>query len=172
VRDREGQPLALTMIVPTTSPIRLQMALMVQEQLRTLGVRLEIDQMEYPVYAERRHAGAFDIDFASTSQDPSPSGLTQGWSCQGRTNFAGYCDPAVDSLIDAAIRTREGAGPAWHTVLRRIEDDSPAVFMYVLSYMYAVNRRFTNVRIRPESAWLGLREWTVSPQGARRPAGY
>jgi len=29
----------------------------------------------------------------------------------------------------------------------------------------------TNVRIRPESAWLGLREWTVGPQGARRPAG-
>jgi len=44
--------------------------------------------------------------------------------------------------------------------------------MYTLSYMYAVNRRFTNVRIRPESAWLSLHEWTVGPQGARRPAGY
>jgi hypothetical protein len=43
--------------------------------------------------------------------------------------------------------------------------------MYTLNYMYAVNRRFTNVRIRPESAWLGLREWTVGPQGARRPGG-
>jgi peptide/nickel transport system substrate-binding protein len=172
VRDRAGQPLALSLIVPTTSAIRLDMAQIVQEQLRALGVRLEISQTDRTVYTERRTAGAFDIDFASTSQDPSPSGLTQGWSCQGRTNFARYCDPVVDSLIDAAILTTEGAGPAWHGVLRRIEDDSPAVFMYVLSYMYAVNRRFTNVRIRPESAWLGLREWTVGPQGARRPAGY
>ena len=172
VRDRAGQPLALSLIVPTTSAIRLDMAQIVQEQLRALGVRLEISQTDRAVYTERRTAGAFDIDFASTSQDPSPSGLTQGWSCQGRTNFARYCDPVVDSLIDAAILTTEGAGPAWHGVLRRIEDDSPAVFMYVLSYMYAVNRRFTNVRIRPESAWLGLREWTVGPQGARRPAGY
>jgi ABC-type transport system substrate-binding protein len=148
------------------------MAQIVQEQLRALGVRLEVAQVDRPVYTERRTAGAFDIDFASTSQDPSPSGLTQGWSCQGRTNVGGYCDPAVDSLIDTAIRTSEGAGQAWHTVLRRIEDDAPAVFMYNLSYMYAVHRRFTNVRIRPESAWLGLREWTVGPQGARRPAGY
>jgi peptide/nickel transport system substrate-binding protein len=171
VRDREGQPLALTVIVPTTSAIRLQMAQIVQEQLRALGVRLEVAQVERPVYTERRTAGAFDIDFASTSQDPSPSGLTQGWSCQGRTNVGRYCDPAVDSLIETAIRTSEGAGQAWHTVLRRIEDDAPAVFMYNLSYMYAVNRRFTNVRIRPESAWLGLREWTVGPQGARRPTG-
>ena len=172
VRDRQGQPLALTLIVPTTSGIRMQMAQMAQEHLRALGVRLEVDQIDYPVYTERRNAGAFDIDFASTSQDPSPSGLAQGWSCQGRTNVARYCDPAVDSLIDTAVRTSEGAGQAWHAVLGRIEDDAPAVSLYALSYMYAVNRRFTNVRIRPESAWLSLREWTVGPQGARRPAGY
>ena len=171
VRDREGQPLALTVIVPTTSAIRLQMAQIAQEQLRALGVRLEVAQVDRPVYTERRTAGAFDIDFSSTSQDPSPSGLTQGWSCQGRTNVGRYCNPAVDSLIETAIRTSAGAGQAWHAALRRIEDDAPAVFMYNLSYMYAVNRRFTNVRIRPESAWLGLREWTVGPQGARRPAG-
>ena len=170
VREHEGQPLVLSLIVPTSSPIRLQMAQMAQEQLRAVGVRLVLDQMEFRVYLERRTAGAFDVDFASTSQDPSPSTITQGWSCQGLTNVARYCDPAVDSLIDTAIRTGEGAGQAWHAVLRRIEDDAPAVFMYTLSYMYAVNRRFTNVRIRPESAWLGLREWTVGPQGARRPA--
>jgi ABC-type transport system substrate-binding protein len=172
VREREGQPLTLSLIVPTSSPTRLQMAQMAQEQLRAVGVRLVLDRMDFPVYLERRKAGAFDIDFSSTIQDPSPSTLTQGWSCKGLTNAARYCDPAVDSLIETAIRTREGAGPAWHAVLRRIEDDAPAVFMYTLNYMYAVNRRFTNVRIRPESAWLGLREWTVGPQGARRPAGY
>jgi peptide/nickel transport system substrate-binding protein len=172
VREREGQPLALSVIVPTSSPIRLQMAQMAQEQLRAVGVRLVLDRMDFPVYLERRKAGTFDVDFSSNTQDPSPSTLTQGWSCAGLTNAARYCDPAVDSLIETAIRTREGAGEAWHAVLRRIEDDAPAVFMYTLNYMYAVNRRFTNVRIRPESAWLGLREWTVGPQGARRPAGY
>ena len=47
--DRDGQPLALTLIVPTTSAIRQQMALMVQEQLRALGVRLELEQMDSPL---------------------------------------------------------------------------------------------------------------------------
>ncbi|MEP6688442.1 MAG: peptide ABC transporter substrate-binding protein, partial [Gemmatimonadales bacterium] len=171
VRDHDGKPLTLTMIVTTSSSIRHDMALMAQEQLRRLGVKLVLDQMEYPVYSERRYAGDFDIDFASTSMDPSPSGLTQGWSCQGKNNPARYCDPGVDSLLDTAILTREGAGEAWHAVLRRIEDDAPAVFVYRLNYMYAVNRRFTNVRIRPESPWLSLWQWTIGPQPPRRAAG-
>ena len=122
------------------------------------------------MYNERRNAGRFDLDFASTSQDPSPTGLNQGWSCGGSTNVGHFCDPSVDSLLDAASapRSRE----AWRAVLRRIEDDAPAVFMYAPSYMYAVHRRFGNVRIRPESPWLALREWTVSGPQPRRPAGY
>ena len=112
--------------------------------------------------AQRRTAGQFDIDFSAASQDPSPSGLTQSWSCKGGTNVARYCDLAVDSLIDAATSARDHAPEAWHAVLRRIETDAPAVFMYAMNNMYAVRRRFGNVTIRPESSWLALRVWTVS----------
>ena len=172
VLDRAGQPLALTIMLPNTSAIRRQMALQVQEQLRQLGVRVEVEQLDYSVYSERRNAGKFDVDFASTSQDPSPTGLSQGWSCQGGTNVARFCDPAVDSLLDAAARATDGAGEAWHAVLRRIEADAPAVFMYAPTFMYAVHRRFNDVRIRPESQWMGLREWKVAGPAPRRPAGY
>jgi peptide/nickel transport system substrate-binding protein len=160
------------MTLPNTSAIRQQMALQVQEQLRQIGVRIELERLEGAVWTERRNAGRFDIDFSATSQDPSPTGLSQGWSCQGGTNVARYCDPAVDSLLDAATRATDRAREAWQAVLRRIESDAPAVFMYAPSYVYAVHRRFTNVRIRPESSWLALREWTVGGPPPRRPAGY
>ena len=73
------------------------MALLIQEQLRSIGIRVELQQFEFPVWSERRAAGDFDIDFSSVSQDPSPSGLTQSWTCAGGNNVAQYCDPAVDS---------------------------------------------------------------------------
>jgi hypothetical protein len=38
--------------------------------------------------------------------------------------------------------------------------------------MTVIDRRFTNVRIRPESQWLALREWTVSGTATGRPTGY
>jgi peptide/nickel transport system substrate-binding protein len=170
VLERDGRPLSLTIIMPNTSAIRQQLGLQVQEQLRQVGIHLEIDRLDFPLYNERRHAGRFDVEFASTSQDPSPTDLNQGWSCGGSTNVGHFCDPTVDSLLDRASRATEPE--AWRAVLRRIEDDVPAVFMYAPSYMYAVHRRFGNVRIRPESAWLALREWTVSGPQPRRPAGY
>ena len=143
-----------------------------QEQLRQVGIRIDLERMDYPLWNERRTAGRFDMDFAATSQDPSPTGLSQGWSCSGGTNVGRYCDPAVDSLMDAAARTMDGAAKPWQAVLRRIEADAPAVFMYAPSYSRGVDRRFGNVRIRPESLWLGLREWTVTGTPTGRPAGY
>ena len=172
VLDRGGRPLAFTMTLPNTSAIRQQMALQAQEQLRQVGIRLELERLEGPVWNERRNAGRFDIDFSASSQDPSPTGLSQGWSCRGGTNVAHYCDPVVDSLLEAAARATDGAGEAWHAVLRRIEADAPAVFMYAPSYLYAVHRRFTNMRIQPQSSWIALREWTVDSSAPRGAAGY
>ena len=172
VLERGGRPLALRMILPNTSAIRQQMALQVQEQLRQVGIHLELDRLEGPVWNERRTAGRFDVDFSASSQDPSPTGLSQGWSCNGGTNVAHYCDPAVDSLLEVAAGATDDAGEAWHAVLRQIEAGAPAVFMYAPSYLYAIHRRFTNMRIRPESSWLALREWTIAPSRGAGAAGY
>ena len=37
----------------------------------------------------------------------------------------------------------------WIAVLRQMEADAPATFLYAMNYVYAVNRRFTNVTIAP-----------------------
>jgi len=169
--DKEGRPLALTMVLPSSSAVRGQLAQIAQEQLRQVGIRVELVTLENQLWNERRNEGRFDIDFASTGQDPSPTGLAQGWSCAGGTNVARYCDPRVDSLIEAATFATTNVQQAWQGVLRQIEDDAPAVFIYAPTLLAVVDRRFANVRIRPESLWLGLREWTLSGGSASRPTG-
>jgi peptide/nickel transport system substrate-binding protein len=159
VLDRDGVPLSLTLNYPLTSEVRRQIALLVQEQLRQVGVRIEVARLEGAVWSERRSRGDFDLDFSAAVQDPTPSGLTQSWSCSGGTNVARYCNPAVDSLFDRAIRDPSGGGALWQAALQRIEDDAPAVFMYAPLSVYPVNRRLRNVRLRPESPWLQLWSW-------------
>lgn len=171
IREREGTPLSLTLLYPNTSGIRRQMALLIQEQWRRLGVRLELVQVDFSVWNERRNAGNFDVDFSAAVQDLSPSGLTQSWSCRGRSNVAGYCDPGVDSLLEVAIRGGPDPARPWHEVLRRIESSAPATFMYALIYVYAVHRRYENVTIRPESSWSALWRWRVRQGAAGRATG-
>lgn len=161
VLDRDGRPLELALNFPLTSEIRKQISLQVQEQLRPLGIRIDPVRLEGPVWIERRSRGDFDIDFSSATQDPTPSGLTQSWSCQGGTNVARYCDPVVDSLLDRAIAMPTGSAPLWQEILRRIEASQPAIFIYAPSFIYVVSRRFSNVVIRPESSWLLVRQWSI-----------
>ena len=161
--DREGRPLRLTLSLPNTSGIRRQMGLLIQEQLRRVGVQIEIQQLEFPIYIERHSAGDFDVDFSAANQDPSPSGLTQSWTCTGGSNVAGYCDRGVDSLMEQAIRGRGDPGERWVEALKQIEEDAAATFLYAPAFMYAVNRRLRSVTISPQSSWMTLRKWSVSP---------
>jgi peptide/nickel transport system substrate-binding protein len=164
VLDRNGRPLALRLNFPSTSGIRRQLSLLTQEQLRQVGIRIDLQQLDVTVWQERRAKGDFDIDFSSASQDPSPTGLTQSWSCAGGSNVGHYCNPKVDSLIDQATFALGRPTKLWHEVLRRVEADAPAAFIYGLAYAAAVHRRFTDVAIRPESTWLAVWRWSVAPE--------
>jgi peptide/nickel transport system substrate-binding protein len=159
--DREGRPLVLQLILPNTSAIRRQLSLLVQEQLRQIGIQIELQQLEAPVWNERRTAGDFDVDFGAVYQDPSPAGLTQSWTCTGGNNVAGYCNREVDSLMQRAILAQGDPSEFWIAALRQIEADAPATFMYAPSFVYGVSRRFRNVTISPQSSWLQLRKWSA-----------
>ncbi|HEU4698813.1 MAG TPA: ABC transporter substrate-binding protein [Gemmatimonadales bacterium] len=168
ILDRGGQPLALTLQFPAQSGLRRQMALQVQAQLRAVGVRLDLVPLDGPVWIERRSAGDFDIDFSSASQDPSPAGLLQSWSCGGigGTNVAAYCDPRVDSLMTRAIVTRGDPAPLWREALRQIEADAPAAFLYAPTFVYAVHARYEHATLRPDSPWANVWRWSVRPGAA------
>ena len=168
ILDRERQQLRLRLSLPNTSASRRQMALLLQEQLRGIGIQIEIQQMDFPLWHERRSAGDFDIDFSGAAQDASPSGLTQAWTCSGGTNVAGYCDRAVDSLMAEAILGHGDPEEAWVEVLQHIEEDAPATFLYAPSFVYAVHRRYRGVTMNPQSAWITLHKWSVSAEAVSR----
>lgn len=161
ILDRNGEPLALGVNVPSTSAARRQMAVQAQEQLRQVGVRLEVLVLERPVWQERHVGGNFDIGFGSASQDPTPAGLTQSWSCTGGTNVARYCNPAVDSLMMRAILSPGNVAPLWREVLDRVEADAPAAFLFAPITVVAVHRRYERVAVLPGSPWLMVQDWRV-----------
>ena len=161
ILDRGGRPLALAVNVPSTSAARRQMAVQAQEQLRQVGVQLEVLVLERPVWQERHVNGNFDIGFGSATQDPTPAGLTQSWSCRGGSNVARYCNPVVDSLMMRAILSTGDVAPFWREVLERVEADAPAAFLFAPVTVVAVHRRYDRVAVVPGSPWLMVHDWRV-----------
>jgi peptide/nickel transport system substrate-binding protein len=157
--NRSGDPLSLGLLVTNTSQTRLQMATIIKEQMRQVGVDVQLQQVEFKVFTERRTRGSFDINFSSATMDPSPSGLVASWTCSGPSNVAKYCDPVADSLLRRAIAAPTADRRAWHTFLRRLEDEAPAAFIYAQTFVFGINRRFRDVSIRPESSWIALWRW-------------
>jgi peptide/nickel transport system substrate-binding protein len=162
---REGHPLRLTLIVPATSATRRQMAQQIQEQWRQLGIGLEVRLLEPSAYVPERMAGRFDLEFWSATQDPTPAGLAQSWSCAGigGTNVLRYCDPAVDTLLARATLPGTDARRQWTAAARTIRDDAPAIFIAAPEMVALVHRRFTRVRVRPDSPWALVWQWRLVP---------
>ena len=166
IRDRNGQPLSFHILVPTTSVLRRQYARLLQEQFRAIGVRAEIDEVEFAVVGQRVGGGKFDTVVLSRGNDPSPgSGITQSWTRGGfgGSNFGRYYNPDFERLVDRAISapTRDKARSLWRAAMETINADAPAVFLYSLENIAAVHDRVQNVQIRPDSWAALLRTWRI-----------
>ncbi len=165
VLDKNGQPLSFAILVPAPSMTRRTLATQMQEAWRRLGIQAQIDIQERGVFSVRRSAGRFDLVMDGVSQDPTPSGLTQSWTCAGigGSNVAHYCDPKVDSLLALAPTAKNGPERAWREAVRLLAADMPAIFIASPVASPAVHRRFTNVTLRPESTWSQVWQWSVRP---------
>src|SRR5437762_6739637 len=168
VRDRDGQPLAFRILVPSTSVLRRQYAQLLQEQYRVIGVHVEIDALDPGAQQQRISSGRFDSAILSRSNDPSPSsGITQTWTRAGidGSNYTRYSSPAFDRLVDRAIAaaSRDQAKQLWRAAMETINADAPAIFLYSLDNVAGIHRRVADVQIRPDSWAARLRTWRIPP---------
>ncbi|MFI5279158.1 MAG: ABC transporter substrate-binding protein [Gemmatimonadales bacterium] len=166
VRHRGGQALAFTVITPTTSRARQEVAVLLQDQLKRMGVAVTIQPLEISEFTRREHAGEFDAEMFSRTLDPSPSNLVQFWGhVAGNDNVSGYRSAGFDSLYAAAMAAPSHAEalPRWRRVLEQLNDDAPAVFLFSPKNQAAIHRRFDHVSIRPDSWLATVATWSVAP---------
>ena len=165
ILDKDGRAFQFRLMVPSVSASRIRMATEMQEAWRRLGIAAELELVEPAVYTERRNALRFDMDMYGVNQDPTPSGLTQSWSCAGigGSNVLRYCNPRVDSLLARAQAQGRGAPRTYGQALRLIAADAPVIFLAALVAGTPVHRRFNGVRIRPESSWADVWRWSLRP---------
>jgi peptide/nickel transport system substrate-binding protein len=160
----------IDILVPSTSSARRQLAQVIQEAWRKVGVDATVTIVDFPVFQERLAKGRFDSYIGAYLDEPSPRSLADQWSRSGwgALNYGRYANPVFDSLLGAA--SREGdvtvARRRWREAMDTLNADAPAIFLYALANTAVVQRRLENVKLDPYSWASGLSEWKIDPARA------
>jgi len=168
IRRRAGTPLAFSLMVPSSSAIRLKLAVLLQEQWRRAGADVRIESLEANAFGARMEDRKFDAALNAWHIDPTPSSVREEWASseirKGGENTTSYRSPAFDAVIDSAVQE---ADPARSVALYRraysiLTDDAPAMWIYELRNVYGVSGRIHTAGIRPDAWWADLADWRVN----------
>lgn len=136
ILDKDGRPFRFKLITNQGNVVRQNVAVLVQRQLREVGIDVEILLYEWSVFISRkivpRDYEACVLGW-SLSLDPDIYEIWHSSQVEKGFNFVGYSNPEVDRLIeegrteyDRAVRTR-----IYRKIHRLIHEDQPYTFLFV-----------------------------------------
>lgn len=136
ILDKDGKPFRFTLITNNGNELRKNVAILVQGQLKKIGIDVEIALYEWAVFI-RDKINARDFDACvlgwGLSLDPDIYELWHSSQAEKGFNFIGYKNPDVDRLIEEG-RTeydREKRKEIYSKIHELINRDQPYTFLYV-----------------------------------------
>ena len=175
MRSRDGKPLRFTLLVPASSANRVRMGVLIQENLRRAGVRVDLEQMDFPAFMSRQQARSFDATLAAFHLGASAGGVRQTWgSAASRdrtgTNYGSYESALFDAQVDSALADANAGRSKTHfsRAYQLIVDDAPAVWLYEPRTIIGMHRRIRPAPMRPDAWWLSIPDWSI-PAAERIP---
>jgi len=168
MRSRGRVPLEFSLIVPSSSAIRMKVAVLLQEQWRKAGAGVRIEPLELNAFGSRMDSRKFESLLNGWHIDPTPSSVREEWASseikRGGYNATSYRSTAFDAVIDSAVKEMNPArGTAlYRRAYRILTDDAPAMWLYELRNAHGVSKRIHPVGIRPDAWWADLADWSVS----------
>ncbi len=172
VLRRGGKPFEFELTTNAGNQQRVDALVMIQEQLRRIGVRAQPRQVEFNTLNARVDAGAFDATLTGTTMDTSLD-LTNPFHSRSigpdGTNLTRYSNPEVDRLIDHAMSLPDIAlaRPDLDRIQEILQRDQPYTFLWDSQRVSAFDRRLHGVQPSPLFSFVTLRNWWVEPPSQR-----
>jgi peptide/nickel transport system substrate-binding protein len=173
-RTRNGRPLAFSVIVPAKSTSRKRAAVIIQEQLRRVGARMDIEEMDNSAFGARWRGKKFDAALGAFNMGSTPGATNRAWGTSGISangvNFGSYSNPVFDAAVDSALSSNDPAQARalFSRAYRTINEDAPAIWLYEPKTVMGIHRRVRTTPMRPGAWWTDLASWWI-PSGERLP---
>ena len=170
IREKSGRKLRFSILVPASSLNRKNMAVLLQEQFRTAGAAVSLDQVEFATFSARLQARDFDAALGSFHLGASAAAVKETWTsaaarARGGLNYGSYMNPVFDALVDSATSAMDASASRrfYSAAYSTAVADAPAIWLYEPRMVLGVHRRIRASRIRPDAWWSSLADWYVAP---------
>jgi len=168
-----GGPLRFTMMV-SENRLRQDLATVIQNQLRQVGVDMQLRVMEFQTLLAQHRARDYQSVLSGWSMDNFRVDPMVLFSCEEARreqspNRAGYCNPEADRLMQAGLRETDGgaARGIWRDFGEILQQDQPITFLFWVEDMAGVSPRLQGADMDARGKMVNVQRWWI-PEGQRR----
>jgi peptide/nickel transport system substrate-binding protein len=153
ILDRDGMPFRFEFLLSSGSKFGEQVATILQENLKGIGVRMEIRKLEWAVFIQRIDERDFDACTLgwSLSWESDPFQLWHSSQVDKGSNTVGFVNEEADRILEAARREFDPARRhnLYHRFHEIVHEEQPYTFLFTREDLEAVSSRFRNVNVHP-----------------------
>jgi peptide/nickel transport system substrate-binding protein len=166
ILDRNGKPFTFEFYTTANNPVATQVIQILQNDLKAVGVQMEIRQYEWGTYIDKVRKHQFDASFSGWYLGSyfDPFGLWHSTQGEKGANYVGFNDPETDALVN---RVREVADPVITQALSRrlhaiLYEKQPYTFMFQNKVPTVFNGKLRGVEAFPIMQFYDARRWWIA----------
>ena len=140
-------------LITTTASDAQRLALVIQAMSREAGFDVKIQTTEFATSLNMADKGDFEAYVLSWSGRPDPDGnMFSFHACKQPLNYAGYCDPDTDALLNQSRAERDVAKrkKIMEQISAKVLKERPVIYLYHLNWLWAYNGKLAGVRNVPD----------------------
>jgi peptide/nickel transport system substrate-binding protein len=143
---------SFTLMTPTDSGAQ-KIAQVVQAMAKEAGFDVKVQSTEFSTSLDLADKGQFDAYVLAWSGRADPDGnLYSFHACKQPLNYAGYCKPEVDELINRSRTTTDPAArlKLFEQIEAHVAKDRPIVYLFHRHWLWAYSSKLGGLRPVPD----------------------
>ena len=161
VRDKDGVPFRFTFLMNADSVFLDKLTPYLQQELRKLGVEMEIRKVDWAHFVQLVEEHQFDatsLRWGNTDVVQDPYEIWHSSQTKDGSNYVLFKNPRADELIEQARATLDDArrNELYRKLGRVLYDEAPYTFLYSRPSLDAVKNRVRG--IRPSVVWYDFQD--------------
>jgi peptide/nickel transport system substrate-binding protein len=159
-----GDGFEMTITASPLYPAFISIALVLQQQLKDVGVTVTLDQVEWGTFIDRWKTRDFQtfVSYNGSGNDPDRA-IYPAFHTDGSVNAFQFSDSNVDKLLDEGRTTvdPDKRRAIYQQADKAIAEAAPALFLFTRTAYFALQENVTGFDPSPVDTWATLKETAV-----------